>query len=55
MKIIKLLPLVLLISLAGCELVGPSVKVSGAKVVVDENTNGNGVHCPPGQAKKGRC
>ncbi|MGI2107681.1 hypothetical protein [Shewanella sp. Arc9-LZ] len=55
MKIVKLLPLVLLVFLAGCELIGPSVRVSGPKVIVDDSSNSNGTHCPPGQAKKGKC
>jgi hypothetical protein len=55
MKIIKVLPLVLLMSLTGCQLVGPSIKVSGPKVIIDDNSNSNGTHCPPGQAKKGKC
>lgn len=55
MKIIKVLPLVLLISLTGCEVIGPSIKVSGPKVIVDDNSNSKVKHCPPGQAKKGNC
>lgn len=55
MKIIKLLPLVLLVSLTGCKLTGPSVSVSGPKVVIDDNSNNKTTHCPPGQAKKGNC
>ncbi|MED5525775.1 hypothetical protein [Gallaecimonas pentaromativorans] len=37
--------------LAGCTLRGPEVRVKAPEVVVD----GQGTHCPPGQAKKGRC
>jgi len=55
MNIIKAFPLVLLISLTGCQLSGPSINVSGPKVILDDNSNNKGTHCPPGQAKKGRC
>ncbi|MFT6925695.1 MAG: hypothetical protein ACJAZP_001284 [Psychromonas sp.] len=55
MTIIKALPLVLLISLTGCQLTGPSVHVSGPKITVDDNSNNSSKHCPPGQAKKGNC
>lgn len=41
--------------LSGCGLVGPSVKVEGPKVIIDDGHKGNGSHCPPGQAKKGNC
>lgn len=42
--------------LAGCEVMGPSVKVEPPKVRVDGvRVEDNARHCPPGQAKKGRC
>ena len=57
MKTIKAVMIFLTISLFGCEIVGPSVKVSGPKVKVDDSTikvkGGSHRHCPPGQAKKG--
>lgn len=41
---------------SGCELVGPSVKVTPPKVKVEnQGNNGNKDFCPPGQAKKGNC
>jgi hypothetical protein len=55
MNIIKALPLVLLITLAGCQLRGPSVDVSGPRIILDDNSGSKGTHCPPGQAKKGNC
>ena len=53
---IKSLTILLLLSLTlatGCTVRGPSVKVDlpGVKFGVD----GGGTHCPPAQAKKGRC
>ncbi|WP_337840809.1 hypothetical protein [Rheinheimera sp.] len=55
-KVICLLATVALSGLTGCEVVGPRVKVEPPKVkvpvvVVEEQSK----HCPPGQAKKGRC
>jgi len=55
MKIIKLFPIALLILLTGCTVRGPSISVSGPKVVVDDHSKSKRSHCPPGQAKKGRC
>lgn len=65
MKVIKCLPFIFLMSLTGCEVLGPSVKVTGPKVIVNDSqhdevihvkeTKGNGTFCPRGQAKKGRC
>lgn len=65
MKKSHFLPFIFLVSLTGCEVLGPSVKVTGPKVIVDdsgyknviytENTKSKGTFCPPGQAKKGRC
>ena len=59
MKTIKAVMILLTISLFGCEIVGPSVKVSGPKVKVDDSIikveGGSHRHCPPGQAKKGNC
>ena len=54
--VVSLLAVVALSGLTGCEVVGPRVKVEPPKVkvpvvVVEEQ----GKHCPPGQAKKGRC
>lgn len=54
MNIIKAFPLVLLITLTGCQLRGPSVDVSGPRVILDDS-HSKGSHCPPGQAKKGNC
>lgn len=59
MNTIKAVPIFLAIFLYGCEIVGPSVKVSGPKVKVDDSIvkvdGGAQRHCPPGQAKKGNC
>ncbi|WP_298941052.1 hypothetical protein [uncultured Psychromonas sp.] len=65
MKAIKFLPFIFLIALTGCEVIGPSAKVTGPKVIVDnsahhkaipvKDSKSNGSFCPPGQAKKGRC
>jgi uncharacterized lipoprotein YajG len=43
--------------LQGCEVRGPSLKVTPPSVEVEGagHGHGNGTHCPPGQAKKGRC
>lgn len=42
--------------LTACEVMGPSVKVEPPRVRVDGVVvEGQGKHCPPGQAKKGRC
>ena len=38
---------------AACTVRGPSVKVRVPGVEV--GVEGNSTHCPPGQAKKGRC
>ena len=37
----------------GCTVRGPSVRVDVPGVEI--GMEGGGVHCPPGQAKKGRC
>ena len=65
MKTSHFLPFIFLVSLTGCEVLGPSVKVTGPKVIIDDSghqdviyTEGNkskGTFCPPGQAKKGKC
>lgn len=61
MKIKTLISLSILILLTGCTLRGPSIKVSGPEVIVDDSANGKvsqknkGSFCPPGQAKKGNC
>lgn len=61
MNFLKVLPLLALTTLTGCEVLGPSIKVSGPKVIVGETTSqskqskNNGTFCPPGQAKKGNC
>jgi hypothetical protein len=49
--------LVSLIVTSGCEILGPSVKVEPPRVKVPavESESPPGQHCPPGQAKKGRC
>ena len=49
------------LSLVGCEIMGPSVKVEGPKVKLDPavkvevESDKKGKFCPPGQAKKGNC
>jgi hypothetical protein len=55
MNLVKLLPIVFYFALTGCELVGPSVKVEAPKLIIGEDTHGKEIHCPPGQAKKGKC
>lgn len=62
MKSLKLLALATaLVSLLGCEISGPSVKVeppkvkTGSAVKVENGGSKEGDFCPPGQAKKGRC
>ena len=61
MKQLTLLCLLAVIMLTGCEVMGPSVKVEPPKVkvkgVVVEGVQvqTGSTHCPPGQAKKGRC
>ena len=44
-------------ALQGCEVRGPSVRVHPPSVEIEGSGHGhgNGAHCPPGQAKKGRC
>jgi hypothetical protein len=37
----------------GCTIKGPSVKLEAPGVEI--GMQGGGTHCPPGQAKKGRC
>lgn len=47
--------------LAGCTVTPPSVRVASPVpvIVVEDHDHGHshdrGRHCPPGQAKKGRC
>ncbi|MFC4655041.1 hypothetical protein ACFO3I_08445 [Rheinheimera marina] len=56
--VVSLLAAVALSGLTGCEVVGPRVKVEPPKVkvpVVVIEGQDQGKHCPPGQAKKGRC
>ena len=49
----------LIFSLTGCVIHGPGVKIKAPKIVVPgveiEVEDAGGTHCPPGQAKKGRC
>ncbi|RBW47042.1 hypothetical protein DS885_05145, partial [Psychromonas sp. B3M02] len=62
---LKLFSFLVLTTLTGCEVIGPSVKVSGPKVIVDDTnkhtrshtkqSKSSGTFCPPGQAKKGNC
>ncbi|ACY51647.1 hypothetical protein ND926_03785 [Vibrio diabolicus] len=52
------LALILLTTLAGCQLTNVEGEVDDVKVRVstnDDNHRGNGDFCPPGQAKKGNC
>ena len=59
----RFLPFIFLVLLTGCEVVGPSMKVSGPKVIIDDpghrdiiyTKKSKGKFCPPGQAKKGNC
>lgn len=45
--------------LAACTVTPPSVRVDAPVPVISvethEHGHGHGQHCPPGQAKKGRC
>ena len=53
------LALVLLTTLAGCQLSNVEGEIDDVRVKVSTNDNdrhrGNGDFCPPGQAKKGNC
>ena len=53
------LALVLLTTLAGCQLTNVEGEIDDVRVKVSTNDNdrhrGNGDFCPPGQAKKGNC
>lgn len=40
------------LALGGCVVEGPAIKV---KPPVEIRAQPSGVHCPPGQAKKGNC
>ncbi len=47
---------VMMSGLTGCAVRGPSVTVEPPKVIIPGViVEGQGKHCPPGQAKKGRC
>lgn len=51
---------VLMSGVTGCAVRGPSVTVEPPKVimpgvVVEGHGHGKNKHCPPGQAKKGKC
>lgn len=43
---------VFLLTIGGCEVTGPKVKV---RAPIGVQIEGAGHHCPPGQAKKGNC
>ena len=45
--------LMLIALTTGCTVKGPSVKLDVPGVEI--GMSGGGTHCPPGQAKKGRC
>ena len=45
--------LMLVVLSTGCTVRGPSVRVDVPGVEI--GVQGGAVHCPPGQAKKGRC
>lgn len=50
--------IVLMSGLSGCAVRGPSVTVEPPKVLIPGvvvEGQSQGKHCPPGQAKKGRC
>ncbi|HCE2906613.1 TPA: hypothetical protein NGT82_003333 [Vibrio parahaemolyticus] len=54
------LALILLTTLAGCQLTNVEGEIDDVKVKVSTNDDshgphGNGGFCPPGQAKKGKC
>lgn len=40
------------LALAGCVIQGPEIKV---KPPIEIRAQPSGMHCPPGQAKKGNC
>ncbi|WP_409439514.1 hypothetical protein [Psychromonas sp. GE-S-Ul-11] len=54
----RFIPFIFLVSLTGCEVLGPSIKVTGPKVIIDdsehrdvghtEKTKSKGTFCPPG-------
>ncbi|WP_341501382.1 hypothetical protein [Gallaecimonas sp. GXIMD4217] len=43
--------------LNACAIRGPSLEIKPPQVEIDgvHSSGGHGKHCPPGQAKKGRC
>ena len=56
--VVALVGMVLMSGLTGCAVRGPSVTVEPPKVIVPGvvvEGQGHGKHCPPGQAKKGKC
>lgn len=58
MKTIKVIPIciALVVMISGCEIVGPKIKIEEPKVKIPAVVvEGSSEHCPPGQAKKGRC
>jgi nitrous oxidase accessory protein NosD len=49
---------VILSGLTGCAVRGPSIKVEPPQVLIPGvivEGKGHSKHCPPGQAKKGKC
>ena len=55
MNMFRLMSVLVLIStLAGCQLYQVKGEVAGVEVEA-KTDEGAGEHCPPGQAKKGRC
>jgi hypothetical protein len=50
-SVIAIMMIMLLI--AGCTFNGAGVKIKAP--VVEVGLSGGSIHCPPGQAKKGRC
>jgi len=51
-KISLIAVLTLVIITSGCTITGPGIKLKPASVEIGQ---GGSTHCPPGQAKKGRC
>ena len=43
------------VAFAGCVVKGPEVEVKPPIAITVDGDDHGGKHCPPGQAKKGRC
>lgn len=58
MKLSTTIVLISALTVSACEVTGPKIKVEPPKVKIDGvkvESHGSQSHCPPGQAKKGKC